>query len=69
MGRELKLFVWEGEGVLRDHTNGLICVLAYDFEHALKLIEKKEAYSMISFPITKFRIVETPEAFLCHGGG
>ena len=32
--KELKLFVWEGDGVLQDYSSGMICVLAYDLEEA-----------------------------------
>lgn len=33
---KLKLFVWEGDGVLRDYNSGMICVLAYDLVEALQ---------------------------------
>lgn len=26
----IKLYVWEGEGVLTDYTDGMICVLAHN---------------------------------------
>ena len=35
----LKLYVWED--VLRDHTSGMICVLALDLEHAFDLVREK----------------------------
>jgi len=66
---KLKLFVWEGEGVLTDYTDGMICVLANNLEEALKLIEKKCNHCMNSFPPTKYKIISKPEAFVCYGGG
>lgn len=41
MTEKLKLFVWEGRGVLQNYTSGMICVLAHNLEEALRLIEKK----------------------------
>lgn len=67
--KKLKMFVWEGDGVLTDYTNGMICVLAYDLEEALKLIRKECDYCMGSFPVDKYKIVTKPEAHLCWGGG
>lgn len=66
---ELKLFLWEGNGVLTDYSNGMICVLAEDLEQALKLIEEKTPHAMGNFPPTGYRIIENPEAFTCWGGG
>jgi hypothetical protein len=65
----MKLFVWEGDGVLTDYSNGMICVLAKDLEEALKLIREKCGYCMNSFPPDKYKIIEKPEAFICWGGG
>ena len=69
MKSELKLFVWEGDGVLTDYSDGMICVLAVDHAEALKLIEKKCGYCMRSFPVNKYKVIENPEAFVCWGGG
>ena len=66
--KKLKLFIWEGDGVLRDYSNGMIAVLAYNHSHALELIEQKCNYSMGSFPVNKYVVVEKPEAFVCWGG-
>lgn len=68
MNNNLKLFVWEGEGVLTDYSNGMICVLAESLEQALKLIEKKCSYCMNSFPVNNYKIITTPEAFIVWGG-
>ena len=64
----LKLFVWEGDGVLTDYTNGLICVLAHDLEEALELIKKKCDYCQNSFDASKYKVITKPEAFLVWGG-
>ena len=64
---KLKLFVWEGEGVLTDWGTGLICVLAPDLETALHLIEEKYEQYTSYIPITKYKIIEKPEAFACYG--
>ena len=66
---KLKLFIWEGDGVLMDYGNGMICVLAKDHSQALELIEKKCNHCMSSFPVNDYRVIESPEAFVCWGGG
>ncbi len=67
MNKNLKLFVWEGEGVLTDYTNGMICVLAENLEQALRLIEAKCDYCMDSFPINNYKVITKPEAFIIWG--
>lgn len=64
---KLKMFVWEGDGVLTDYTNGMICVLAKDFEQALDLIYEKSPENKQNFPVNKYKIIEKPEAFVYHG--
>ena len=68
MKDDLKLFVWEGEGVLMDWTEGMICVLAHDLEEALVLINKKCYYAKGEFPADDYKIITQPEAFMCWGG-
>ena len=68
MNAKLKLYVWED--VLRDHTSGMICVLALNLEHAFDLIREKYAdYYLNDLAIVKPKIVEKPEAFAVYGGG
>lgn len=67
MDSDLKLYVWEGDGVLENYRSGLIVVLAHDLEEALGLIREKVSYAMGNFPPDKFRMVESPEAFYCWG--
>lgn len=69
MDESLKLFVWEGDGVLTDWTDGMICVLAHNHSEALKLIEEKCDFCMSSFPVNGYQVIEKPEAFVCWGGG
>lgn len=49
----MKLFVWYGDGVLTDWTNGQITALAPDLEQALKAIEDECNWCMDSFPNDK----------------
>lgn len=69
MDKKLKLFVWEGNGVLSDYTDGLICVLAENLEQALKLINEKCKYCSNHFDASNYKIIEKPEAFFVWGGG
>ena len=62
----MKLFVWEGPGVLENADSGMICVLAHDLEEALRLIGK-EIHWKGAFPLDQYRVVESPEAFICWG--
>jgi len=64
---KLKLYVWEGEGILEDWGTGLICVLAKNYREALKLIEKKYTYRINDFPHKKYKIIRKAGAFLCIG--
>lgn len=64
----MKLFVWEGYGVLQDYTCGMICVLAESLEDAHRLIKEKCDYAEGSYPPSQFKVAENPEAFICWGG-
>lgn len=66
---KLKLYVWDEEGTLRDHSSGMICVLSETLEQALKLIEEKDPHCMRNFDVNKYKIIDKPEAFVCWGGG
>jgi hypothetical protein len=68
MDSDLKLFVWEGDGVLTDYTNGLIVALAHDLEEAQRLFYDKCDWGGTP-PIERLRVVEWPEAFYVWGGG
>lgn len=75
--------LWVLEGVLTDYTDGMVCVLARDEVEAWAMLEKKDrtAWSLLrgwpsepdTRPLdelaTRFRCVDTPEAFVCWGGG
>ncbi len=66
----MKLFVWEGDGVLQAHTNGLVIALAKDLTGALKIIEQRDPYAINNFPINKYKIypIDKEEAFIVYGG-
>lgn len=74
----MKLFIWEGDGVLTDYTNGMIVALANDLQEALSAICKICDYGMSSFPNDRpTSVIELPEgnpqptaqAWVCWGGG
>lgn len=66
--RILKLFVWEG--VLIDYTDGIMFALAYDVEHARKIILKKNNLDAVRRDIkNKPDIYRTPKGFAVYGGG
>lgn len=72
----MKLFIWEGDGVLTDWTNGMIVALANDLQEALTAIEAKCNYCMSLFPGHKpSQIIEVgisdakADAWVCWGGG
>ena len=69
--KKLKLYVWEGDGVLQDHTPGMVCVLAHDWWEALTLIQQQCSYCLQNMPVLDCKVVELdhPEAFICFGGG
>lgn len=72
--KKLKLFVWEN--VLNDYTSGIMFALAYDVDHAKKIIlrdaQKKFGYKSDSVSIDLqggYRMVTKPEGFALFGGG
>lgn len=69
MDASLKLFIWDGPGVLKDYTSGMIVALAHDLEEALRLIERDDDAALGRFDVLSYRVVEKPGAFTCWGGG
>ncbi len=70
----MKLFVWEGDGVLSDYTNGLIVALAPDLETAFAVIKKECDYCDGSYPHQPTSIIDLDDApdakaWLVYGGG
>lgn len=73
----MKLFIWEGDGVLQDYTSGMIVAMAPDLETALETIKGICSHCMGSFPMQPTEIVDlgttsepvTPSAWLTWGGG
>lgn len=75
-GEEVKLFIWEGEGVLQDYTSGMIVAIGIGLQDELLAVEKKCPYCMNSFPAHKpSQVIElgdasaSPGAWNCYGGG
>ena len=71
---KMKLYVWEGDGVLQDYTSGMICVLAPNLKTALSAIQKEASYAIGAFPPKPTKTVKIhdrmkPRAWLCWGGG
>ncbi len=77
MADALKVFAWEGDGVLTDYTNGLVVVLARSEAEAWAKLEAVDDTAAASLrgelhgpgvsPIC-YAIDEAP-VFLVHGGG
>lgn len=72
----MKLYVWEGDGVLEDYSTGMIVALAPDLEGALAAIRSACDYCMKSFPtdrptevIDLGHVTAEPKAWLTWGGG
>ena len=76
------LYVWEGDDVLTDYTNGLICAIADSLEDAYRVIERDDGLAtyqhegeerVFNFPKHPTTIVplDSPQsmAFTCWGGG
>lgn len=76
------LYVWEGDGVLTDYTNGIICALADNLEDAHKAIERdcgaatwqhdgeERVWNFPQYPTTIVQLDKAdPMAFSCWGGG
>lgn len=73
----MKLYIWEGEGVLQDWTGGMIVALAEDLEGAVRAINEVCDWCDRSYPHQPTRVVELgvcsaqPKAMavLVWGGG
>jgi hypothetical protein len=78
----MKLYVWEGDGVLQDYTSGMICAIADNLEDAWKVIEradeattwqhegKERVWNFPQYPTTVIDLSNAqPMAFVCWGGG
>ena len=74
----MKLYIWEGDGVLADYTTGMVCALGSDLETALLAVKDECPWAMQSFPAeAPTRVVDLGEcsktipltAAVCLGGG
>ena len=70
---KFKIFIWEGDGVLTDYTNGMIVVAAENLEAAHREIEKVCNYCQGSYPPVPTETIDLadvrPKAWLVYGGG
>lgn len=71
--RKLKLFVWDF--IFRDYTSGMAAVLAYDADHARRLLIKehrKENGSLFDDDAQRLKeepvVATRPKAFYVYGG-
>ena len=68
----MKLFIWEGAGVLEDYSNGMIVVMAETLEDAHREIEKVCNYCQNSYPPIPTETIDLanaqPKAWLVYGG-
>jgi len=71
---QMKLFIWEGAGVLSDYTDGMIFAIADDLESARRIIDESACEG--EYPATPTEIVDLsnlsylePKAWYCWGGG
>ena len=71
----MKLYVWQGDGVLQDYTSGMICALGNDLQEALTAVRASCDYCMGSFPndrpsaVIEIDANTKPQAWTCYGGG
>lgn len=70
MKKKLKLYVWDGDDILRDYTPGMICILAHSIHEARKILFKKYDFQYYVDETRKpYKIITKPEAFAVSGGG
>jgi hypothetical protein len=75
-----KLFVWQGDGVLTDHTNGIMFALADDVDSARQAIINKISHDgqgdpdrlLLDYTLpdaVKALVISETEGFYLEGGG
>lgn len=67
----MKLYVWEGDGVLTDYSDGMIIALANTQEEAESVID---VYDRKNYPKKPSEVIDLsspqhPKSWLCWGGG
>ena len=63
----VKCFVWEG--VLEDHTPGMVVVLAHSKTEALKILERTDEAAYKECLKIKPQVTRRPQAWISYGGG
>lgn len=69
----MKLYIWEGDGVLTDYTDGMIIALANTQEQAEEII-LPHVYQRENYPKTPSQTIDlsqefVPQTWVCWGGG
>ena len=71
----MKLFIWEGAGVLTDYTDGMIVAMAGDLAAAHRAISKEDSVAVSNYPANPTETVDLgpirkrPRAWVMWGGG
>jgi hypothetical protein len=70
----MNLYIWEGDDVLTDYTDGMIVAVAENEEDAHKAILEECSYAEDSYPATPtrvipFEMIKEPKAWVTWGGG
>ena len=66
----MKLFVWQGDGVLQDWTSGIMVVLANDIQQAREVLVSAFGYEPMGLDLEpQVFEVDKPIAFYEWGGG
>lgn len=70
----MNLYIWEGDDVLTDYTDGMIVAVAENEEEAHKAIYEANPYARGSYPETPTRVIpfdmiKESKAWTCWGGG
>lgn len=66
--KQLKMYVWHD--VLRDYTPGMVCILAHNYEEAIKTArEQLPDYVTDDFAGGEHKVYDKPQAEYVYGGG
>ena len=78
----MNIYIWEGDGVLSDYTDGMIVAVAHSLEEAYRVINEENGIAcywhegeepVFNFPKEPTKVVPVatakPFAVTCWGGG